>query len=185
MYYAYELTPEDRGDLAEFIKLEGAVSQEGPIGGNRYAESDLARFFPTIGKLQTAGPTISLPFCWFSQIDTWDNPSLCAVDSYDLSQDRVRFVGRVINRPDLVPIAKAIDYAQARDYPAVLAYCSSAEVAQAIVNRIPTVVYAGPEVNVTAVSAHRERVELGDGPVYKFEVDNSDGQWKVLTFRIE
>ena len=75
--------------------------------------------FPQIGKLQTDGPLIIPPYCWFSSIDTWDNPSLCAVDTYDLSRDSVRFRSRTYNRPDLVPIAKAIEYAQQRGYRAV------------------------------------------------------------------
>jgi hypothetical protein len=70
---------------------------------------------------------ITIPYCWFSAIDTWDNPSMCAADIYDLSHDDVRFVSRAVNRPDLLPIAKALEYVSKHDYPAVLAYCASPE----------------------------------------------------------
>lgn len=38
-----------------------------------------------MGDLKTNGSAIMLPYCWSSPIDTWDNPSLCAADSYDIS----------------------------------------------------------------------------------------------------
>lgn len=96
-YYAYEWNPEDFGDLTEFIKQEGAVSQEEPVDPNHPSKKDLSSSFPPVGKLQTTGTVLALPYCWFSQIDTWDNPSLCAVDSYDISRDRARFIQRVTN----------------------------------------------------------------------------------------
>jgi len=36
--------------------------------------------FAQIGEFRAEGSSINLPYCWFSPIDTWDNPSLCAID---------------------------------------------------------------------------------------------------------
>jgi hypothetical protein len=113
-YDAREWDPEGMPDLAQIIKQSGSFGLEDVRG------------FPRIGHLKTDGPRVTLPYCWFSPIDTWDNPSLCAVDAYDLSGDDVKFISRVYNRPDLLPVAKAIEYAQQHDYAALLAYCGSA-----------------------------------------------------------
>ena len=110
------------GDLEEIIKQRGALGLD-----------DKVPDFEWVGKLQTDGPQISLPYCSWSPIDTWDNPSMCAVDIYDLTGDDVKFRTRAYNRPDLLPIAKAIEYAEQRDYPAVLGYCASAEIAHRLV----------------------------------------------------
>src|ERR1017187_3212938 len=89
--------PEGNGDLELIIKQAGALGLDDKVPG-----------FAQIGEFRTVGSSITLPYCWFSPIDTWDNPSLCAVDSYDLSGDRVRFRSHTYNRPDLVPVAKAL-----------------------------------------------------------------------------
>jgi len=183
-YYFYEWNPEDFGDLTEIIKQEGAVSQEEPVDANHPSKKDLSSSFPPVGKLQTTGTILTLPYCWFSQIDTWDNPSLCAVDSWDISRDRARFIQRVTNRPDLVPIAKAMEYGQAHDYPALLGYCASAEVAQKILRNVPPHVYAGPGLKVRRINAVKERVELGDD-VLQFDVEKRAGRWLVVGFRIQ
>jgi hypothetical protein len=104
--------------------------------------------FPQIGRLRTEGRRVTLPYCWFSPIDTWDNPSLCAIDSYDLSGRTARFVGRVYNRPDLVPVAKAMEYAQKRDYPPFSGSCASSGVARWLVRDLPPYVNAGDMVRV-------------------------------------
>jgi hypothetical protein len=182
-YYAYEWSPENFGDLAEIIKLEGAVSQEDPLDNAHPSQNDLSSSFHPIGKLATNGPIISLPYCWFSQIDTWDNPSLCAVDSYDISRDRVRFLDRVNNRPDLVPIAKAIEYGQAHDYRAVRAYCNTPEVAEKIARNVPPFVFAGAGLKVTRITPLKERVEIGDDKVFQFDIEKRGADWLVLSFR--
>jgi hypothetical protein len=184
-YYAYEWNPEDFGNLTEFIKLEGAASQEEPTDESDPGKEDLSSSFASIGKLQTTGTVITLPYCWFSQIDTWDNPSLCAVNSYDISQDQVRFLSQAINRPDLVPIAKAIEYGQAHDYPALLAYCASPEVALEILRNVPPFVYAGAALRVSQLDAVKETVEMGDDDVFHFEVEKREDRWLVVSFRIE
>jgi len=135
---------------------------------------------PPIGKLATNGPVIKLP-CWFSQIYPRDNPSLCAVDSYNISRDRVRFLGRVNNRPDLVPIAKTIEYGEAHDYPAVRAYCDTPEVAEKIVRNVPPFVFAGAALKVTRITPLKERVEIGDDQVFQFDIEkHGAGWWSVF-----
>jgi len=180
-YYAYEWHPEGTGGLDEVIKLAGAVSQEEPISTGQPSGKGLSSSFPPIGELRTAGSVITLPYCWFSSIDTWDNPSLCAVDSYDLSGDRVQFVGRETNRPDLVPVANAVQYAQTHDLPAVLAYCGSPEVARQMVREIPPEVVAAAGLTVTRLGPAKERVELGE--TFQFDVEKRTDRWLVVAFR--
>jgi len=91
------------GTLREIIEQDGAFGLDDEVPG-----------FAQIGELQTQGALMTLPYCWFSALDTWDNPSLCAVDTYDVARDKVRFETRRYNRPDLVPIAKAIEHARRR-----------------------------------------------------------------------
>ena len=167
-YDAREWNTEGAGQLKTLIKQGGAIG------------FDSAAEFPLVGSLQTNGPVIALPYCWFSPIDTWDNPSMCAVDAYDLTGDNVVFQSRVYNRPDLLPIAKAIEYAEERDYQAVLAYCASAVVARRLVREMPPYFFAGT-LQVTRVTASKERVELGDDPAYRFEVEKQKGRWLVTT----
>jgi hypothetical protein len=140
--------------------------------------------FAQIGKLQTEGPAITLPYCWFSPIDTWDNPSLCAVDTYDTSGDQVKFRSRAYNRPDLLPIAKAIEYAEQRDYPAVLAYCASGDVALKLVRNIDPHFFAG-DLKVTRIGDGKERVEMELESTTRFEVEKRDGRWLVVSFDAE
>jgi hypothetical protein len=184
-YYAYEWNPENFGEIAEFIKLEGAVSQEDLIDKTHPSKKDLSSSFPPIGKLQTTGTLIMLPYCWFSQIDTWDNPSLCGIDSYDISRDHVHFIRQITNRPDLLPVARAMEYGQAHDYPALLAYCASPEVARKILRNVPPRVYAGPSLSITRVGGEKERVEIGDDDVFKFDVEKCGGRWLVVAFHVE
>ncbi len=183
-YYAYEWDPDNPREITEFLKLEGSVSQEDPVDKTHPSKKDLSSFFPPIGKLETTGTRITLPYCWFSQIDTWDNPSLCAVDTYDISQDRARFIGRITNRPDLVPIAKALEYGQAHDYLALLAYCASPKIALKILTSIPPYVYAG-DLRVSRTKGGKERIEIGDDDVFQFDVEKRAGRWLVAGFHIE
>jgi len=169
-YDAREWNPKGAGDLDQIIKQAGSFGLDGRVRG-----------FPQIGKLRTEGPAITLPYCWFSPIDTWDNPSLCAVDTYDISGDHVKFRTRAYNRPDLLPIAKAIEYAEQRDYPAVLAYCGSSEVALKLVRDIEPQFFAG-DLQVTRTGVGKERVEMES--TY-FEVEKRAGRWLVVAFNAE
>ena len=168
-YDAREWYPERIAGLEQIIKQDGAFGLDEVAG------------FPRIGKLRTEGPIITLPYCWFSPIDTWDNPSLCAVDTYDLSGDTVRFRSRTYNRPDLVPIAKAIEYAEKREYRAVLGYCASSEVARALVRDLPPFIFAG-ELRVTRTGIGKERVEMGFETVYRFDVEKRNDDWQIIAF---
>lgn len=183
-YYAYEWNPDNIGDLNEFLKLEGAVSQEQPVkeGNPKQVPTDA---FAPIGELRTHGPFITLPYCWFSAIDTWDNPSLCAVDTYDLSGDRTRFVKTVSNRLDMLPVARAIQYAQAHDYPAVLAYCGSSDVAQHMVREIPPYVSGVQNLTIQRIGASKVEIEIGEDPPLHFEVERRGDRWLVVSFRME
>lgn len=172
-YDAREWNPQGIGSLEQVIKQAGAFGLDDKVPG-----------FPQIGELRTASLLITLPYCWFSAIDTWDNPSLCAVDTYDLSGDNVRFRSRTYNRPDLVPVAKVIEYAEQRDYRALLGYCASAKIAHGIVRAFPVGVLAD-DFRVTRTGNAKERVELGSGPTYRFELEKRTGQWMVVAYRAE
>lgn len=171
-YYAYEWDP--RQPYVDLI-----IEQAGSLGLD-----DKVPGFPHIGTLRTEGEQVTLPYCWFSSIDTWDNPSLCAVDTYDLSGDLVRFRSRVYNRPDLVPVARAVKYAQQRDLQALLGYCASAGLAQSMIRDMPPDIFA-EELRVTPTGAGKERVEMGDGPAYQFDVEKRDRGWQVVGFTSE
>ncbi len=141
---------------------------------------DQVKAFPTIGKLRTDGPVIDLPYCWWSAIDTWDNPSMCAVDRYDLSGNEVRFISRRVNRPDLLPIAKAAKYAEDRDIPAVRAYCASDAVARRLVESAPNRLF---EVDVK-VKPHgaEHKLVYEDGGGYRFIVVKRGDRWLIEDF---
>jgi len=172
-YDAREWDPKGTGNLEQVMKQDGSFGLDDKVPG-----------FPQVGKLRTERALITLPYCWFSAIDTWDNPSLCAVDTYDLSSDAVRFRSRAYNRPDLVPIAKAIEYAEKRDYPAVLGYCASDAVARRMVRELPP--FVGPEdLRVIRIGDGKERVEFGDSPAYRFDVDKRGDRWLVTAFSTE
>jgi hypothetical protein len=173
-YDAREWKPKHIAGLAQIIKQSGAFGLDGNVPG-----------FPQIGDLKTDGVRVTLPYCWFSPIDTWDNPSLCAVDTYDLSGDNAKFISRVYNRPDLLPVAKGIEYAEQRDYGALLGYCGSLQVAYGMIRDIPPFVYAGSAIHVTPTGKGKERVELGDGPDYRFDLEKRNGRWLVVAFKSE
>jgi hypothetical protein len=170
IYEAIEWNPEGIGSLQQIVHQEGSFGLADNVEG-----------FPQIGELRTEGSLITLPYCWFSAIDTWDNPSLCALDTYDLSGDDVKFQSRAYNRPDLVPLAKAIEYAQQREIAAVRGYCASSEIADRLVREMPPHFFAG-EIQVNATGKGSERVELGDGPADWFEVEERQGRWVVVDF---
>ena len=162
------------------IKQEGSFGLEDAPEGSKPSPKHP---FAPIGVFRSEDALITLPFCWFSPIDTWDNPSMCAVDTYNVSGDQVRFVSRAVNRPDLLPIAKVIEHAEHRDYPAVLAYCASAEVAQKLVADIPPSLFA-EDLRVTRVSDAKQQVQLGPNS-YRFEVEKRNGRWLIVSFSEE
>jgi hypothetical protein len=172
-YDAREWNPKGIGNLEQIVKLAGAFGLDSKVPG-----------FAQIGELRTDGVLVTLPYCWFSAIDTWDNPSLCAVDTYDLSGDNVRFRSRAYNRPDLLPVAKAIEYAERRDYGAVLGYCVSAQIADRMVRDLPLYLFAD-DLRVTRTGTGKRRVELGYGPTYRFDVEKRAGRWLVVAFSSE
>ena len=169
VYEADEWDPR-AGQLQQIIKQEGTFGLDDKVPG-----------FEQIGALRTEGSLITLPYCWFSGVDTWDNPSLCAVDTYDISGDDPKFRSRTYNRPDLLPVAKAIEYAEKRDYEAVLGYCASAQLARRLVSDFPPYVFA-EDLRVSRIGAGRERVEMGWGAAYRFEVERRNGRWVVVGF---
>ena len=170
-YDAREWDPKGDGDLEQIIEQSGAFGLDDRVPG-----------FGQIGELRTEGPAVTLPYCWFSQIDTWDNPSLCAVDTYDIAGDHVKFRSREYNRPDLVPIAKVIEYAEQRDYPAVLAYCASGDVALKLVRDIEPQLFAG-DLQVTRTGDGKEQVDMES--TYRFEVEKRAGRWLVVAFNAD
>lgn len=172
IYDAREWSPDGYGHAEQIIDLKGSLGLD-----------DKVRGFPQIGELRTGGSTIDLPYCWFSSIDTWDNPSLCAVDRYDLSGDAIRFVSRRVNRPDLLPIAKAVEYANKRDFGAVRGYCASDPVARRLVESAPGELFE-VEVKVKRLSAGRELVYDESGN-YRFIVERRVGRWLITGFTIQ
>jgi hypothetical protein len=140
--------------------------------------------FASIGTLQTEGTLITLPYCWYSPIDTWHNPSMCAVDTYDISGDKVRLRSRDYNRPDILPIAEAIEYARKGDYAAVLEYCASDDVARRLVRDISAFEYA-VGLQVTRTGDGKEQVELSDSSTIRFDVEKRTDRWLVVAFSVE
>jgi hypothetical protein len=171
-YDAREWDPAGIGSLNQIIKQSGAFGMDEEKG------------FEGVGELRTTGSHITLPYCWFSVIDTWDNPSLCAADTYDISGDEVKFKARVYNRPDLVPVAKAIEYAQRRDYEAVRGYCASSKVARRLVRDIPPDIFAD-ELRVSRTGSGKEHIEFGFETTFCFDVKKHAGRWRVAGFRAE
>jgi hypothetical protein len=168
-YDARQWNPEHGGSADQIIDLKGALGLDDKVKG-----------FPQIGKLQTGGATIDLPYCWWSAIDTWDNPSMCAVDSYDLSGDAARFVSRRVNRPDLLPIVRATEYAEKRDFPAVRSYCTNDPVARRLVEWAPGLLFE-VEVKTKILGVGRELV-YDDSGNYRLIVEKRGTRWLVASF---
>ena len=161
--------------------LSETISQSGAEGLDAEPEqSPTKKFpFPTVGVLKTEGTRITLPYCQFTQLDTWDNPSLCMVDTYDVSGDVATFVGRRYNRPDLVPVAKVLKYANERDLPAVRAYCVSDAVARKIMHEG----YGfEDELEVLRLGPNRERVRSAYSDQPGFIVERRDERWLIASF---
>jgi hypothetical protein len=166
-YAGYEWDSE-LGHLTDILKLDGVLQADGDA-------SEV---------LKTEGSVISLPYCWESAVDSGITPELCAVQSYDLTHDRVRFAGVTYKQPDLVALTKAIEHAAAHDYPAVRAYCGSDEVAQQLVRDLPSGVASLSSPEITPLRPGRKRIRLGLYPDYEFEIEQQGDRWLVVAFRI-
>lgn len=168
-YYGYEWSAKAGQISTQIIKIEGAKGLDDAASKH-------------VGKLGTTGQTIQLPYCFFSAVDTWDNPTLCAADSFDLSGDDPRFIGRVYNAPDLVAVNNAIQYAQARDNLALRGYCTSDAVARKLIREIPPYLFAD-ELETFKTGPAREKVVLSEGHVY-FNLIKRLGEWRLESFMI-
>lgn len=168
-YYGYEWSA-DAGQLAkQIIKIEGAEGLDDAASKH-------------VGKFSTTGKTIQLPYCFFSAVDTWDDPTLCAADSFDLSGDNALFTGRIYNAPDLVVVNSAIQHAQARDELALRGYCASDAVARKLIREIP--LFLGAEVlERSKTGPAREKIVLNEGSTY-FNLIRRRGEWRLESFRI-
>ena len=164
--------------LNQIVKQAGSIGLSAPEEGTK--PSPKFPFAP-VGKFRAAGSRITLPYCSWSVLDDWDNPNLCAVDTYDLSGETVRFIGRSVNRPDLLPVAKVVEYAGQHDYEAVLAYSTSAAVARKIVSVMPPGLIA-EDLRVKRINENTVRVELGFPSAYRFVVRRVNGQWRIAAF---
>jgi hypothetical protein len=168
--------------LEKILQQDGAAGLTNEALGTKVSPKHP---FPPIGELKTDGVIVTLPYCWFSALDTWDNPSMCAVDTYDFSGDAIRFVSEQYNRPDLLPIAKAIEYAEKHDYPAVLAYCGSAAVARTMVRELANGYQFEYPLEVKRIGPGRERVRLADSGDRGFVVEQRGDRWVVASFSEE
>ena len=173
-YEVYEWdSRQPNGPVSEVLKQDGAFGMDEAADGRGPTVKD--PFWP-IGNLVTDGPVLKLPYCIFTGIDTWDNPSLCALDRYDVRGATIRFLSRAYNRPELVPIAKAMGYAAEHDLPATRAYCASEELARRLVfGGVP-----GPDANVEVVRHGRgKRIWFGDHESW-FDVEQRQGRWIIV-----
>ncbi len=176
LYEAWEWDPAQTGDLIEIIKQNGAMGMDRSPDGHGPTPKDP---FHPIGILRTGGPLIALPYCWFSNIDTWDNPSLCAVDTYDVSTDDVSFRSHAYNRPDLIPIARVLEAIEKHDYPTIAAYCASDRAARKLL-RLAQPFGPSGELDVHHIDSTRERVTFADGE--RFEMVKLKGRWLIAAF---
>lgn len=174
---------EEWNPKSDFL-LSEAISQIGAEGMDSEPEQPPTKKvpFPTVGVLRTKGMQITLPYCQFTQLDTWDNPSLCMVDTYDLSGDSVVFVSRRYNRPDLAPVAKALEYAKTHDLPALRGYCASEAVARKILRELPGGYGFDAELETVPMGAGREGVRSAYSGVPGFVVEKHGDRWIVVSF---
>jgi len=166
-YSAYEW----RGDVGDIVRI---IGQAGAWG---YPD-EVPDFME---KLRTEGPAISLPYCWFSPVDVGNRPSLCGVDTYDVSGDKVKFRDHQYLQPDLAALAKAIEHAEQRDYPAVLGYCANSQVARKLVSEIPPG-FVAIDIQMTHTAPGKEDVEFGFEHNYRFDLEDRDGRWLIVGF---
>lgn len=167
------------GELNQVLKQDGAMGMDEAANGQGPTRKDP---FAPIGKFEIRGAQLNLPYCWFSPIDWWDNPSLCALDTYDASGDEIRFRSRAYNRPELVPIAKALGFAEQHDYPATRAYCASDSVARQFFNDPPGI-ESTENPKVTQLADGKLRVQFVNSS--SFVVVKRADRWVIESFRME
>ncbi len=173
----YEAHERDAGSGIEneILKQNGAFGMDEAANGGHPTAKDP---FAPIGKLKVDGPIVQLPYCIWSPIDFGDNPSLCALDTYDFSRDSVRFISRAWNRPELVPIARALEHAAEREYPATLAYCASPSVAHKLVREVPGIDNT-ENPKVTRKGNSRLRVEFDS---IDFDLEKLGNRWVIAAY---
>jgi hypothetical protein len=76
-------------------------------------------------------------------------------------------------------LAKALEYAKQRDYPAVPAYCASGDVAHSLVRDIGPFLFAA-DLHVTRTGEGKEHVEMDS--TYHFDAEKRAGRWLVVAF---
>jgi hypothetical protein len=166
------------GDLKQIIDQKGSINWDGEAKGKKPTPKDP---FAANGKLETKGELITLPYCWFSIIDASDHPSLCTLDTYDLTGDLVGFVSRAYNRPDIAPIVNAVEHAKQHELPAVQAYCANTDIARKLVHDIPPYIFPD-NLQIKQTAEDKERVEFGSPTIYRFEMEKQNGQWLIAAF---
>jgi hypothetical protein len=174
-YEGLEWDPQNNiGEMDSLFETEGAWGLEtepGPVTAKNP--------FPMVGAFTTIGSRITLPYCMFTGIDWWDNPSLCAVETWDLSGDQVRFVSRRWNRPELLPIARAMEFAGNHEFVELRAWCASDELARRLM-AIAKFGMGGDNPAVKTQGPARERVTLDE--VGTFIVEKRGDQWVVAGY---
>jgi len=171
IWEAYEWNPSDIGSLDTVIERTGVEKRDDDPP------------YKAIGKLRATGPTITLPYCENSAVDLYVDALLCSVDTYDLSGDVVRFVSTETNRPDLDTVAKVVQYADARDYEAVLAYSASAQVARQMVSDMPPgVVGNASGEDYPPIRGDHQTINI-EG--LHFDLEKQDGRWLVVRFTLD
>lgn len=140
---------------------------------------------PLYDTFKASGKTITLPYCQHSSVVELMSQILCMADTYDLSDDRVRFISRAINRPDLYAVVKALEHAQNGEAAAVRAYAVSNRVASVILHSTPPHIHS-ERTTVTHLGPGREIIRLEGGlEVRAFELQKINGSWKIRNFRLE
>lgn len=167
-YHAYEWNPASIGSLDLIIERKGAASR-----------GDFPQYRP-IGKLEMTGPRVTLPYCEWSAVDLDVDALLCSVDTYDVSGDEVRFLGTRTNRPDLEAVAKAVKYADDRDYRALLSYSASPAVARKMVALMPPSITANVGGgSYPPLRGNHQAIDIGG---LHFALEERNGTWVVVEF---
>ncbi len=170
-YDAFEWDPAGMGDLSNVIERKGAGSR-----------GDFPQYGP-FAKLEVNGPIITLPYCEWSAVDLDVDALLCMADTYSLAGDEVHYLNTRVNRPDLAAVAKAMQYAEDRDYRAVLAYSASPAVARKMVRMMPPDVHGNTGgTGYPTLGSKREVIDIDS---LHFTVEQRHGRWVVVRFTLD
>jgi hypothetical protein len=82
----------------------------------------------------------------------------------------------------LLPVAKAIEYAEKHDYPAVFAYCGSAVVARKMIRELANGYQFEYPLEVKRLGPGRERVRAAFSQEQGFVVEKRGDRWVVASF---